>query len=84
MGIQEDVQFQRREEDYELVFSETVQEANSMSKMLTKKETVTLTNHVFQLVFLGNTGLRFPHAHFPPTQASASELYLIFFKTVKM
>ena len=34
MAIQEDLQFQRRGEDYELVgFSETVQEAKSMSKI---------------------------------------------------
>ena len=85
MAIQEDLQFQRRGEDYELIgFSETVQEAKSMSTILTKRETVSLANHVLQLVFLGNTGFRFPLAHFPTTQASASEIYLIFFKAVKM
>ena len=85
MAIQEDLQFQRRGEDYELIgFSETVQEAKSMSKILTKRETVSLANHVLQLVFLGNTGLRFPLAHFPTTQASASKIYLLIFKAVKM
>ena len=85
MAIQEDLQFQRRGEDYELIgFSETVQEAKSMSTILTKRETVSLANHVLQLVFLGNTGFRFPLAHFPTTQASASKIYLIFFKAVKM
>lgn len=43
-----------------------------------------LSTHVLQLVFLGNTGFRFPFAHFPCLQTSASELYLIFWKAVKM
>ena len=78
MGIQEDGQFQRRGE--ELVgFSETVQEANSMSKISTKRETVTLANHLSRQYWL-----KISPCSFPFYSSISSELYLIFFKAVKI
>lgn len=85
MAIQEDLQLKRTGENYELVgFTDIVEEAKSISTIITHKENIQLSTHVLQLVFLGNTGFRFPLAHFPCLQTSASELYLIFWKAVNM
>lgn len=85
MAIQEDLQLKRTGENYELVgFTDIVEEAKSISPIITHKENIQLYTHVLQLVFLGNTGFRLPLAHFPCLQTSASELYLIFWKAVNM
>lgn len=85
MAIQEDLQLKRTGENYELVgFTDIVEEAKSISTIITHKENIQLSTHVLQLVFLGNAGFRLPLAHFPCLQTSASELYLIFWKAVNM
>lgn len=61
-----------------------MEEAKSISTIITHKENIQLSTHVLKLVFLGNTGFRLPFAHFPCLQTSASELYLIFWKAVNM
>lgn len=82
MAIQEDLQLKCTGENYELIgFTDTVEEAKSISTIITHKENIQLSS---SCVFLGNTGFRFPLAHFPCLQTSASELYLIFWKVVKM
>jgi hypothetical protein len=43
---------------------------------------VKLATHVLQFVFLGHTGFRFPFAHWPTTEASATSLYTHFWKAV--
>ena len=46
-----------------------------------KKE---LATHVLQLLFLGFGGFRFPIAHFPCTQATATDLHVILWSAVEM
>jgi hypothetical protein len=46
------------------------------------KKNVCLATHVLQFLFLGTTGFRFPFTYFSTTGASASELYLVFWKAV--
>ena len=41
-----------------------------------------LASHVLQFVFLGNTGFRFPFAHWPTKEVDPSTLYIIFWKAV--
>ena len=41
-----------------------------------------LASHVLQMIFLGDTGFRFPFAHFPTTEATASDLYVVFWEAV--
>ena len=43
-----------------------------------------LATHVLQLLFLGFGGFRFPIAHYPCTQASATELHVIVWSAVEM
>ena len=54
-----------------------------MNTLMGKHE-VKLATHALKILFLGHTGFRFPVAHFATEQTSPSELYLIFWKTVKM
>jgi hypothetical protein len=55
-----------------------------MQRLMSNKNEKPLANHVLQLVFLGSTGFRFPFAHFPTKQSPASELYIIFWRAVKL
>lgn len=85
MSIQEDLAIKRKGNNFQLVgFVEGSNENFAMQKMMTNTDEIHLANHVLQLVFLGSSGFRFPFAHFPTKQSSASELYLIFWKAVKM
>ena len=42
-----------------------------------------LASHVLQMVFLGDGGYRWPFAHFPTTEATATDLYMLFWDAVK-
>ena len=42
----------------------------------------TMATHVFQIIFLGITGFRFPIAHFPVTEATASEIHCMIHRAV--
>ncbi|KAJ8299478.1 hypothetical protein KUTeg_023538 [Tegillarca granosa] len=55
-----------------------------MDQLKDKKQQRVLATHVLQFVFLGFTGFRFPFAHFPSTTASATDLYLLMWKSVNM
>jgi hypothetical protein len=55
-----------------------------MNRILSGKKEIKLATHVLQFVFLGFTGFRFPLFHFPTEQASAPELYLLFWKIVNI
>ena len=46
------------------------------------KKSVCMATHVLQFLFLGQTGFRFPFTYFATTEASASELYVVFWKAV--
>lgn len=41
-----------------------------------------MATHVFQIIFLGITGFRFPIAHFPVTEATASEIHCMIQRAV--
>ena len=41
-----------------------------------------MVTHVLQFVFLGNTGFRFPFAHWPTKEADAATLHDLFWKAV--
>ncbi|KAJ8302643.1 hypothetical protein KUTeg_019039 [Tegillarca granosa] len=55
-----------------------------MDHLKDKKQHRVLATHVLQFVFLGFTGFRFAFAHFPSTTASATDLYLLMWKSVNM
>ena len=83
MSIQEDLQLKKVGKDYQLIgFVECCEESVYLEKLSGKYE-LKLATHVLQLLFMGYTGFRFPIAHFPTTQTSSHELYLIFWKAVK-
>ena len=74
----------RKADGYELIgFVDCCLESEYMNTLMGKHE-IKLATNALQVLFLGNTGFRFPVAHLATTSASASELYLIFWKTVKM
>lgn len=84
MSIQQDLHLKRVGEEFLLVgFVEICDESEYMNCLLGRTD-LKLATHVLQLLFLGNTGFRFPVAHFPTTQISSAELYLLFWKAVKM
>lgn len=85
MSIQEDLFLKKKGNGFELVgFVDISDESVLMNKLLTGGNERKLAHHVLQLVFLGNSGFRFPFAHFPVTTTSAPELFLIFWKAIKM
>ena len=53
-----------------------------MNTLMNHKKNVCLATHVLQFLFLGTTGFRFLFTYFSTTGASASELYLVFWKAV--
>ena len=74
----------RKADGFELIgFVDCCSESEYMNTLMGKHE-LKLATHALQVLFLGNTGFRFPVAHFSADSASPSELYLIFWKTVKM
>lgn len=42
-----------------------------------------LASHVMQFYFLGDTGFRFPIAHYATNEAVASEIYIMFWDLVE-
>ena len=84
MTIQEDLQLKRTSDGFELIgFVELCEESKYINTLM-GHHTLKLATHVLQLLFLGITGFRFPIAHFPTTQITPPELYLIFWKSVQM
>ncbi|KAJ8306976.1 hypothetical protein KUTeg_015060 [Tegillarca granosa] len=71
-----DLQFQKKNGEIGLIgFTEVVPESIVFDQM-NKTERISATD-MFQLVFLGSTGFRFPFEHFPLGTASCHELYLL-------
>lgn len=60
---------------------ETLDESRYM-KVIQGNNTQTMATHVLQIIFLGITGFRFPIAHFPVTEATASEIHCMFHRAV--
>lgn len=84
MSIQEDLQLKRTADGFELIgFVELCEESQFINTLM-GHHSFKLATHVLQLLFLGVTGFRFPIAHFPTVQITPHELYLIFWKSVKM
>lgn len=42
-----------------------------------------MATHVFQIVFLGDSGFHFPVAYFGTTEAVAGEIYIIMWEAVR-
>ena len=85
MSIQSDLEFCSRDGNvYLWGFKEVTDESEFIESILNGKKEIKLATHVLQFVFLGFTGFRFPLFHFPTEQASALELYLLFWKIVNI
>lgn len=85
MSIQSDLEFCSRDGNvYLWGFKEVTDESQFIDSILSGKKEIKLATHVLQFVFLGFTGFRFPLFHFPTEQASAPELYLLFWKIVNI
>ena len=56
---------------------ETLDGSRSMKVIQQGNNAQTMATHVFQIIFLGITGFRFPIAHFPVTETTASEIHYV-------
>ena len=84
MEIEEDLQTVKSGEELTLVgFVDLGDECENLNILLNKKSKK-LANHVLLFHYLGNNGFRFPFVHFPTAQASATDLYVNFWKAVSM
>lgn len=84
MTIQSDIQFSKKGGGISLIgFNSVTPESSYIDRLTSQKEEINLATHSLQLLFLGNTGYRFPFAHFATTGASGSELYLLLWEAVK-
>ena len=84
MTIQDDLQMKKKGDGFELIgFVENCTESIYMNTLMGKHEPK-LASHALQFLFLGQTGFRFPVAHFATDSANPSEVYLMFWKCVKM
>jgi hypothetical protein len=85
MSVQADLQFYSRDnKTYLTGFSDMGSESALVENIKTKKSEVQLATHVLQYIFLGFSGFRFPICHFPTTQASASDLYILTWEIINM
>lgn len=82
--ILDEMSIQRDGNVYVWGFKEVTDESQFIDSILSGKKEIKLATHVLQFVFLGFTGFRFPLFHFPTEQASAPELYLLFWKIVNI
>lgn len=83
MSIQPDLQLKRIGQEYQLIgFTECSEESRYID-ILTGKHDIKLATHVLQFLFIGQTGFRFPVAHFPTAQAYSRDLYLTFWRLVQ-
>ena len=85
MAIEEDLQMVRNGKFIKLIgFADCGVESSSMQAVRSGHEDKSLANHVLLIQILGFTGFRFPIAHFPTTQASATDIYRIFWQCVSL
>ena len=77
VAIQGDLQLKRCGTEFELIgFVDSCEESELIDKLM-GCHSLKLATHVLQLMFWGHTGFRFPIAHFPTVQASASDFICI-------
>ena len=85
MAIEEDLQMVRNGKFTKLIgFADCGVESSLMKTVRSGREDKSLANHVLLIQFLGFTGFRFPVAHFPTTQASATDIYRNFWQCVSL
>ena len=86
MAIQPDLQMVRDGDQFQLVgFTALGPELEAAGLIKTKGDRHrNLATHVLQLLFLGFGGFRFPIAHFPCTQATATDLHVIIWSAIEM
>ena len=85
MSIQDDLVIEKANGISRIVgFVDTGVEGENMRYICNKNNQKQLATHVLQFIFLGFNGFRFPFAHFPTTQTTASELHFMFWEAVKM
>ncbi|XP_070552284.1 uncharacterized protein [Ptychodera flava] len=84
MAIQEDLQLRYTDGGAEIVGLVSLgEESTNMQTLMTGKDSATTATHVLQMVFLGNTGFRFPFAHWPTHEIDPATLYIHFWDAVK-
>ena len=85
MSIQEDLQAVRSGQGMRLIgFVDQGSESAQLSTSRTGTMDKELANHVLLMQFVGFNGFRFPFAHFPTRQATATDLFIHFWKAVSM
>ena len=85
MAIQPDIQMVKCGSGFKLYgFATLGEEADIQKNLLKSNKDKVIANYVLQVHFLGFSGFRFPIAHFPSTQATATELNLIFWNAVEL
>ena len=85
MAIEEDLQMVRSGKYTKLIgFADCGKESANMQSIRLGQEKQKLANHVLLFQFLGYTGFRFPIAHFPTTQASATDIFRNFWECVSL
>ena len=85
MSIQSDLQLSTKNGITNLVgLTDVCEESPVIDTIQTGTKQLKLARYALQFVFLGFSGFRFPIAHFPTDQVSASEIYLLFWKMVRM
>lgn len=83
MSIQQDIQFNKNGDVIELTGLENVGEEGEACDTLRKGfKSVSIGSHALQLIFLGNTGFRFPFGHFITSNVQAFQLQSIFWDAV--
>ncbi|XP_013422136.2 uncharacterized protein LOC106182054 isoform X2 [Lingula anatina] len=84
MSIQEDLQMNRENDVHTSVgFVSISNESDYMQKLIHEKKEIKLADHALQMIFLGDTGFKFPIAHFSTINAAtAPELYTVFWRAV--
>ncbi|XP_070556109.1 uncharacterized protein [Ptychodera flava] len=84
MAIQEDLQLKFHNGEAEVVGLVCLgDENNDMQTLISGQDIAVTATHVLQMVYLGNTGFRFPFAHWPTKEVDPATLYVNFWNAVK-
>jgi hypothetical protein len=83
MSIQTDIQITKTGDLIELSgLLDIGDEANALHVIRTGKNDKVIGTHALQMIFLGNSGFRFPFAHFITDGIQAPELHSLFWEAV--